>query len=142
MVSPRVDFYVLPDASALGRELLACRLAEKAYQQGMMVNILTSSPAHSQKLDELLWTFRDGSFVPHEIQRPPAMPRSPVSLGHEPPIRTQGLLINLTQAAPSYYNDFERVVELVDQHPEHISSSRERFRWYRENGTELNTHHL
>ncbi len=64
--SLRVDFYILDDASATGRLKLACKLAEKAYLAAQSVLIWHSQPDELKALDELLWTFRDGSFVPHE----------------------------------------------------------------------------
>src|SRR3569832_2056639 len=62
----RVDFYILPDASTDGRERLACRLADKAYRLGHEVYIHARDRQHAARLDELLWTFRAGSFVPHQ----------------------------------------------------------------------------
>jgi len=61
----KVDFYVLGAADARARLLTACRLAEKAWDQGLRVAVRTSSPAEAAELDDLLWTFSDRSFVPH-----------------------------------------------------------------------------
>jgi DNA polymerase III subunit chi len=66
----RVDFYVLPDADPAQRPLLACKLAEKAYGQGLKVYIHTATEGEALHLDELLWTFRAGSFLPHAIVKP------------------------------------------------------------------------
>lgn len=140
----RVDFYILPDITPNGRELLACKLAEKAYLQGMRVAVRTNSAGHSQKLDELLWTFRDGSFVPHEIARANTAPQSPVVLSHEAASTSSsnGLLINLTDTIHGDFTAFDRVAELVDQDPNHLASSRVRFKHYREHGIEPNSHKL
>ncbi len=40
-------------------------LVEKSRQRGWRVVIETPLPAHMQSLDQLLWTYRDDSFVPH-----------------------------------------------------------------------------
>jgi DNA polymerase III subunit chi len=64
--NPRVDFYVLEDAASSARLKLACRLAEKAYLASQRALIWHTDRAELQALDELLWTFAEGSFVPHE----------------------------------------------------------------------------
>ncbi|MBU1193105.1 MAG: DNA polymerase III subunit chi [Gammaproteobacteria bacterium] len=139
----RVDFYVLPNADPAQRSLLACRLAEKAYSQGLKVYIHTASENESQQLDELLWTFRQGSFLPHAIHsanddEPPA-----ILLGHaHEPSSHIDVLINLGAEIPPFFSRFERVAELVDQRPELLAQSRERFRFYRERGYDLNSHQL
>lgn len=143
----RVDFYVLPDADPAQRSLLACRLAEKAYSQGLRVYIHTATEGESLQLDELLWTFRAGSFLPHAIHdaNPDADQDEapPILLGHahEPHTHTD-VLINLGTEIPRFFSRFERVAELVDQRAELLAQSRERYRFYRERGYELNTHQL
>ena len=45
---------------------LACKLAEKAYLASQSVLVWHTDRGELEALDELLWTFADGSFVPHE----------------------------------------------------------------------------
>lgn len=66
----RVDFYVLAGPKPAARLRFACRLAEKAYRLDHRVHLQTGSAAEAEQLDELLWTFRQGSFVPHELAPP------------------------------------------------------------------------
>ena len=78
----RVDFYVLPGSREIARQQFACRLAEKAYRLEHSVHIHVDDRAAMQRVDDLLWTFRDGSFVPHEIaESSAARPESPVTIG-------------------------------------------------------------
>lgn len=145
----RVDFYILPDADPAQRPLLACRLAEKAYGQGLKVYVHTATEGEALHLDELLWTFRDGSFLPHAIAKGTTDPASaesesvPVLVGHDhEPSTHMDVLINLDMEVPRFFGRFERVAELVDQRPEQLARSRERYRFYRERGYELNSHQL
>src|SRR6185312_11767294 len=64
-----VDFYVLAGSDARARLRLACRLAEKAYQSYPRVLVWADDGADLANFDELLWTFADRSFVPHELYR-------------------------------------------------------------------------
>ena len=61
-----VDIYLLQDDS-LDRNHYACRLIEKAYRRQHHVYVQTSSQEHAETLDELLWTFKEESFIPHNL---------------------------------------------------------------------------
>lgn len=140
---PRIDFYVLPDRQENGRALLACRLTDKAYRLGHTVYLFTASDAQAAALDDLLWTFRQDSFVPHERYPLVGEEGSPVLVGAAAPLAVDAqVLINFTEGLPEGFERFERVVELVNAHPEVLAKSRERFRQYRERGCVLETHKL
>ena len=140
---PRIDFYVLSSRTPDGRLLLACRLVEKAYGLGHKVYIYTDSAEQARYLDDLLWTFRQGSFVPHTLYPPPEGDSSPVLIGWGEAPETQAeVLINLTHEVPAFFERFQRVAELVDQNPQTLAKSRERFRFYRDKGYEPASHKL
>ena len=140
---PRIDFYVLPDQQDKGRALLTCRLADKIYSLGHTIYILAASEAQAAALDDLLWTFRQDSFIPHERYPLTGEDGSPVLIGVAPPaVVNAQVLINFTEAVPEGFERYERVVELVDQHPEVLAKSRERFKHYRERGLTPETHKL
>ncbi len=142
-MAPRIDFYVLPGQEPNGRLSLACRLTEKAYGLGHRVYLHAASPEQARQLDDLLWTFRQGSFVPHTLCPPTEGDASPVLIGSEetPPPAAQ-VLINLSDTVPVFFERYERVAELVDQQPSVLAKSRERFRSYRDRGYEPVSHRL
>ncbi|MDH5455573.1 MAG: DNA polymerase III subunit chi, partial [Gammaproteobacteria bacterium] len=79
----RVDFYVLAAADERARHMLACKLAEKAWRLENTVYIHAKDRADAERLDELLWTFRDGSFVPHGLAgRNDGTEVSPIMIGY------------------------------------------------------------
>lgn len=142
----RVDFYILDNDDANGREQLACRIAEKAYRLGHGVYIHTQSPQQAQQMDQLLWTFKQNSFVPHGIVGDSPDPTAPILIGCQGEPDTQhpprDVLINLDNDVPLFFSSFERVAELIDGKPEHKASGRERFRFYRDRGYTLETHQM
>jgi DNA polymerase-3 subunit chi len=143
MAAPRIDFYVLPDHQDQSRALLACRLADKAYSLGHTVYIFTASEVQAAALDDLLWTFRQDSFIPHERYPLVGAESSPVLIGSAAPAEVAAqVLINFTLTLPDSFERFERVVELVDQQPEVLATSRERFKQYRERGCAPESHRL
>ncbi len=139
----RVDFYVLKQAGPDARRRFACRLAEKAYRLDNRVHIHTTSPSDAEHLDELLWTFRDGSFVPHRLLGAGEDDEAPVTIGFgdaEPPAGE--LLINLADEVPAIATAFARIAELVTSDDDCRAKSRQRFAAYRDNGDEIDTHQL
>ena len=140
----RVDFYILAATGEPSRQKFACRLAEKAYRLKHTVHIHTANREQAEVLDELLWTFRDGSFVPHEVLGMAGRQGSaPVTIGFEESgIGEQDLLINLTDQIPDMATSFPRVAELVTSDEQSRQLSRQRFAHYRELGAELETHNI
>jgi DNA polymerase-3 subunit chi len=142
----QVDFYVLNGNSDSEWFRLASRIAEKAMSLGQRVFINTENEDHARRLDEILWTFSQGSFVPHRIvdANTADTPPEPVLIGAgiEPKQQPWQVLINLSATVPEYFSRFERVAEVIDADDSRRASGRERFRFYRERGYELNTHNI
>ena len=141
----RVDFYVLSESSPDARLRYACRLAEKAFEQGMRVYVQTPSLAEAQRLDDLLWTFNERSFLPHEVLNgnPPSHAKVMILIGEaEAPPTHRGLLINLTNVLPAALESYERIAEIVDVDVERKRLSRERWKVYRERGCEMESHNI
>lgn len=139
----RVDFYVLPDATAAGRERLTCRLADIAYRRGQRVYIYAQSKDQARVLNDLLWTFQAGSFIPHDLHPSEIPADTPVLIGHDGvPDKGHEVLINLAEAIPTFFSRFDRVAEVVNQDEAIRQAGRQRFRFYRDRGYALETHTL
>ncbi|HEX7062467.1 MAG TPA: DNA polymerase III subunit chi [Woeseiaceae bacterium] len=140
----RVDFYLLAEADERARERFACRLAEKAYRLRHSVHIHAPDRAGAAQLDDLLWTFRDGSFVPHQLTESGEAPvEAPITIGWTAPgLRAADLLINLSEALPPELGSFPRVAEIVTSGEERKQRSRALFSAYRSQGHTLEIHEL
>jgi DNA polymerase-3 subunit chi len=58
---------------------LLCRWTERFHTEKKPVQILVDSMYEAQTIDQLLWTFAQGSFIPHSIFNPgEAPPDDPV----------------------------------------------------------------
>ena len=135
-----VDFYILASGS---QDQIACRLAEKAYSLGHQIYVHTQSAEHAQHLDKLLWTFSDGSFVPHQCYQSGGEHDSPILIGYEEaPDTHREVLINLTGTVPLFFSRFIRVAEVVASDESAKQQGRERFRFYRERGYAMKTHNM
>jgi DNA polymerase-3 subunit chi len=141
---PRVDFYLSEEAGEAARLRLACRIAEKAYLGKQKVVVYSDDPTLLPRFDELLWTFGDGSFVPHDTctregmtsEAPVLLTAGPLPSGHS------DVLINLANGVPAFFEKFARVAEFLDARPEVRSTGRERFKVYRGKAIEPQTHNV
>lgn len=140
---PRVDFYVLEGSESRARLVYACRLAEKAFLLDQKVSLLTDSPADAQVIDDLLWTFRDRSFVPHERQADGQAPETAVVVACQGQIAVhRDLLINVSTTVPATLESYARVAEIVDAEPGRRQAGRERYRYYLDQGVKPETHNI
>ncbi len=142
----RIDFYVLGSTDPRTRLLLVCRLAEKAAGLGQRMFVHGDDDAPLEELDELLWTFRASSFVPHRLlavdEPPDRVSEDPVQLSRGAPGPDRRVLVNLAAEVPPFFSRFERALEVVDQSAALRDRGRMRYRWYRQRGYPLKHHDL
>jgi DNA polymerase-3 subunit chi len=120
-MTERVDFYILKSAAAQQRLAFACRLTEKAYLLNLRIVIVNDTMADAQTLDDLLWTFNERSFIPHQVclDETSVDPETKVYLTLEP------------ATVPA---------EIIDADEERRRLGRERFKSYRDLKVTLETH--
>ena len=140
----RVEFHVLLDDQPAAADRYACTLCEQAYGAGRQVLLYCADEDHCARLDGLLWSFRDSSFLPHGRLGPSAAPvliaSAGTASGEAPPERP--LLINLSDHMPPGFEHFEDVCELVYQTPARLQLARTHYRHYRACGCTLEHHRL
>jgi DNA polymerase-3 subunit chi len=95
------------------------------------------------EMDELLWSFEQTSFIPHNLQGegPHAKPPVQIGYGHN----AQGfhdILINLSMQVPVFCQKFNRVCEIVLNDEEYKQEKRQSFRIYKEQNFSIQTHQI
>lgn len=135
----RVDFYLVNT----DKHIAACKLIHKAFRLGHRIYLLTHDANETEILDQLLWTFAAGSFIPHQRGTSAADPRVPVVIGHAAPPETfNDVMVSLAHEVPPYFERFQRVAEIVGSDDTDKQRARERFRFYRDRGRAPETHAL
>ena len=145
MSPPKVDFYLLSTPDNRVRLTTACRLAEKAFDQGLRVAVRTTGPAESAELDDLMWTFSDRSFVPHGV-----LPADPAFTAATPVLIASGalpeshrdVLVNLADDLPPGFASYGRVCEVVGGDEDARRGARARWRGYKAAGMAPQSHDL
>jgi DNA polymerase-3 subunit chi len=137
-MTSKVDFYIL-EASGQKSLVFACALLEKAYANAESAFVYTGSATESEQMDNLLWTYRDDSFLPHAIYQSTESFSPPILISHEKPVNSHDILLNLSQQLPAFYLSYQRIIEIVPADPTVQALARERYRQYRDAGCDLNT---
>jgi len=158
----KIDFYIASDNvdrntssghKPYDHRLIACRIIEKAYRRNLSVYVHTDTKDDATHLDQLLWSFRPNSFVPHrlDIGEDTTTSSEESIQQHAPdilisdqndPKAHSDVLINLSNDKPSFYGRFLRLAEIVSADENAKKRSRDRYKFYRERGYPLDVHQL
>jgi DNA polymerase-3 subunit chi len=135
-----VNFYTgVPD-----RQVYACRLLRKTQAAGLTVGIW--GPLRLlERLDQTLWTFEPGEFIPHVLLRGETSAllreRTPILMSDRLDELTGcQVLFNFEPEVPPGLERFERVLELVSTDADQVAAGRARFKAYKAMGLTLNHH--
>ena len=137
----RVGFYVIQAADQGQRLEVAVRLADKAFGRGHRIFINAADETQARALDELLWSFRPASFLPHGLHGQEHSDTIAIGWGQEPD-NHHDLLINLQLGIPSFFSRFARVAEVVTQDPDSLAALRASWKFYKERGYQMEKHDL
>ena len=140
----RVEFFVLEGCNERERSKRACQEIETAFQAEERVLVWFDTEADLSAFDELLWTFADRSFVPHEpLHADSTWDDTPVLLSaRNSPPAAPTVIVNLSAAVPPGAEAAQRIVEIIDADPARRQAARVRFKQYRDLGVEPVTHKL
>ncbi|HEX7340098.1 MAG TPA: DNA polymerase III subunit chi [Rhodanobacteraceae bacterium] len=133
----RADFYLIAKPRFRDQPLLlVCALVQKALLAEQPLVILARDFAQAEEIDDLLWSFDEDAFIPHQLAGNEDDAEVPVLIappGVETPSRP--LAINLREAIPQ--DAFERVLEVVPAESDARKGSRTRWIDYKRLGAEL-----
>jgi len=139
----QVDFHILQDTSVEARWLYTCRLVEKAASLGNSVLIAVDTLDEAEALDDLLWSFKPESFIPHQIicAENEKDNEIKVEITFSDDARDhQQVLINLRSQVPEYFSLFTRLSEIVIQEQKVLENTREHYRFYKQRGYPIAQH--
>jgi DNA polymerase-3 subunit chi len=116
-----IRFHTLSAAGGAARFRHACQLTEQAYLAGERVLVWLDGAADLAQFDQLLWTFGDRAFVPHEpLAAEPKLAEAPVQLHAGSSLDARILdggfttLVNLRAAPATEALRVTRNIEVID----------------------------
>ena len=133
---PRVEFVRL-DRPEKAR--LLCELAEEFFTAGQRVLVVVEDDNQGNTLDQLMWTWKKGSFLPHAWENGsqdcsdlPVV----ISAGEANPHGAQ-VLIAGRPCQPGFAGQFQVIIDFAEVYDENLrEASRQRFRSFRDAGFE------
>ena len=139
---PRADFYLIQKPRFREEPLLlVCELARKAFDANLPTLVLARDADQAEQLDDLLWSFDDDAYIPHQIAGDDEDDLAPVLIvapDTDTPLRA--LVINLRDAAVP--GNVERVLEVVPADDNARGPLRERWKHYQARGFDLKKHDM
>lgn len=139
----KINFYILPEKngnnlSKSDVNLVACQLCEKAYKQNFSVFIFTNDENQTKTINELLWKFKQSSFIPHSIN---VDSDEPVIVSNSDPEKEYSVIINLSNKLIEKKGISKgRVLEIIGF--ENKNMGREKYKNYHKAGANLEIHQI
>ena len=144
----KINFYATQHHTLRSRVFLACRLVEKAREHNMKVHIYTDSDKTTRQMDEMLWIWKDTSFIPHISDINPGFfnhPQEAVIISSQSHFQSMSrcdYLINLSNQVPEFFPSYLKMAEIIDQTERILTAGRERYSFYKNRGYTLNYYQL
>jgi DNA polymerase-3 subunit chi len=125
---------------AADRIAAAAGLIAKACAQKKPLLVYAPDPAVASALDRALWISHPTGFVPHVHADSPLAAETPVVIaGSLEQLPQDERLMNLSGEVPPGFSRFTSVIEVVSEEPEVRQPARERFKFYKDRGYEIQT---
>jgi len=107
-------------------EMRACEIAEESYVRGRKLQIIALDQEQAERLDDLLWTFKPGSFVPHGLWvGSPDEPDQPVVITtRKQQVPGMDSLLMMGYSEVDLVSQFSHAFHLVVDNEERLDSSR------------------
>ena len=139
---PRADFYLIAKPRFLEEPMkLVCELARKSYDKGLWTLILARDAAQAEALDELLWSFDDDAYIPHQITGDEEDELTPVLIATpDMDVPSRALVINLRD--DTYLGACDRILEVVPADASAREPLRERWKQYKALGFDVNKYDM
>jgi DNA polymerase III subunit chi len=131
-----VQFYHLT-TSPLERALP--KLMEKAYGSGQKTLLVAGNDARADQINQLLWSYDPGSFLPHGSMKDGHTQEQPILISTTiDPVNNATILVVTDGALPDNPDQFERILDMFDGNdPESVAKARQRWTLYRNGGHDI-----
>ena len=118
----------------------------KAWEQRQPVLVYAPRASDAEQLDRLLWMQPATGFLPHCGADSPLAAETPVviarSLDAVAPLAQDQRLLNLADEVPPGFARFEKLIEIVSVEDSVRLPARDRFKFYRERGYDIQSKDL
>ena len=145
----QVVFYILSSNDSNVRYNFCCKVIEKVFKLKLRILVLCCDLAEISKLDQLLWAFKEDSFIPHlaydEIYNGTDIINMPVVIADHvknDDYSHYDILISLNNELVDLKFRSKKVLYIVDQGEDNLEKCRELYKKYKELGYKIQIHNL
>lgn len=140
----RIDFYF----NVVNKQLLLAKLVQGALGKRRHVTVLARDAGNATEISASLWQLQTESFIPNvlvnyevaalNLMVPNIVAFTPVVIHWQENVLLQDdMLINLTEAEPTFFSRFTQLIELVGDDEQDKITARARYKFYRDRGYEI-----
>ena len=131
-----VSFYHLERQSL---DQVLPKLMERVIGAGLRAVVLAGSSERVDRLNTLLWTYDDASFLPHGARSDGNIAEHPIFLTTEEENPNGATVLAVIDGVkPTYVGDFDRCLDIFNGNDEaDVSDARERWKKYKADGHEV-----
>ena len=121
----------------------ACKMAKRGYEDGRKLIVYAPTARLADEFDRLLWTFSQLSFVPHVKAAHPLAAETPIVIAtDDTALPHHDSLLNIGDEPPPFFSRFDALREIVSGDTDDRASARERLKFYKARGFEIQTHDM
>jgi DNA polymerase-3 subunit chi len=131
-LSTKIVFLTLSVANKLN---VICDVTESEFSHGKTVVIYVSDEEEGKSLDNMLWSWKQSSFIPHSfIDSPSENNQDPVIITTNiSDNKSYDTLILVNPSDPEYFINYKKVIDFADKYnPTKLESDRKRYKLYRD----------
>ena len=136
MMPKKVDFYIYEISDYQLYQKLVCSVIEETYNTNSNVLLLCEDEESCESFDQLLWTFKDIAFIPHERTKKNRITTQRIDLA----TTDQSLiLMNLSYLFPDSFETHSQIIEMSGYDESSRQKARQNFKKYRTMDFEINS---
>ncbi|MFY0676290.1 MAG: DNA polymerase III subunit chi [Neptuniibacter sp.] len=140
-MTSKADFYVLPSSDPEARGRFLCRLVDKILGLGHEIYIQTANEAEAKRIDQQLWEFQAESFIPHSLTSEDLPAKVKIGWDNQRPDH-KDVFVNLDLDIPEDALGFDRILEVVVQTEDVLTSTRSNYKRYQSNNIQIDMHDM
>ena len=110
-----------------------------SFERKQKIFVITQTQAEGDQLDELMWQYPAGRFLPHARANEKASIEAPVIIGVLSDLYPTDVVINLCAEAVPQPERFSRILEFVPYADDKKQASRVKYTTYRDQGLKPRT---
>ena len=132
----RIDFYF----NVSNKPQLLAELVQGALHKRRQVTVTVDDAKKANEISANLWQHTTTSFIPNVLAHDALAAQTPMLMHWQDNTLLQNdMLINLTQAEPSFFSRFTQLIEMIGLDDDDKSTGRRRYKFYRDRGYEIKT---